>query len=96
MEVFRDAVAQRSHIHQRSSRQVTEIQREAESSSLEDRVAKIERDASLTTSAGPSKKNGPPPKMDRTDKKRNKNQAYSAKVENNDAWKDQLLRAIQD
>jgi len=61
-------------------------------------VAKIERErvATLNTSAGPSKTNGPPPKMDRTDKKRNKNQAYAGKVENDDAWKNQLLSTIQD
>jgi len=95
LEVFRDAVSQRSYTNQRTARQVTETHEQAKSTSLEDRVAKIEQNVSTTDLGRASIRINHSQKQNKNNKKVEKMQNCANKVESDDAWKDQLLKEMQ-
>jgi len=96
LEVFRDAVSQRPYTHQRNTRQVTETLKEAKSSSFEDRVAKIEQSGGPANLTGTSSKVSQSQRCSKKHRNMGNTQTCANKIESDDAWKDQLLKEVQD
>ena len=96
LELVRDSVSQRSHFHSRNMRQVTEVKDQVQLSSIEDRIAKIEKNINMVGETGHVSKTDVANKQNKNGRKNNKQRACAAKVEEDSSWKNQLLQKVQD
>jgi len=94
LEVFKSAVGQSSNTRQRLSRQVTETA--GSQDSLEDRVARIERDLQDKQPSDVSTVHNQSPSELRKGKGKFKQRACATSVDSDREWKDKLLKKISD